>query len=139
MISTHTDAADRIETLPITDEQWHLLMAEPAAQVRRRRRERRSEKRAPHRGIAHLLVQIEDGRRRERYLVRTRDISRHGVGFLHNRPIDVSARCHIALITFDRRFAHHAGAIAACTKRADGMFEVGIRVDSSIALSDFVR
>ncbi|MCE9591523.1 MAG: PilZ domain-containing protein [Planctomycetes bacterium] len=140
MIFTRKPPARRkVESRAITEEEWVVLASpapdsKPYGGVDRRRR-----RRATHRAIMHLYLETSSGEDSERYLVRTRNLSDTGVGFIHAEPVQPGTRCQIALLDLDHQLVRRRGMVACSAGSDDGLFHVGVRFDEPINPADFVR
>ena len=124
----------------IAEQEWQSLMTDPRAWPEHDGDERRGEARVPHRELAQFVLEIHesDDMITRRFLVRTRDVSSQGIGFLHHRPVDVGADCRVSLLIRRGRLVHRTGTIAACSHRRDGHYEIGMRLRKSVVVSDFL-
>lgn len=124
----------------ITAAQWAAMAAELTQPPAHSGAERRSEPRTNKRQIAHIFIKLGGwGKPTLRFLVRTKDISRFGIGFVHCEAAGKGSRCRVSLVANDGKLVEVRGAIASCNKQDDGFFSVGVRFDSPIPLSRFVR
>src|SRR5690349_3563023 len=120
----------------ISEEQWAALASVPDAGVLHIGRERRTQPRADHRVVAQVFLGLGNKGAKERYLIRTRDLSQNGIGFLHSKPVQIGVRCEVALLTSDNRLLHRSGAVAACTPQGQTLFAVGIKLDKPLPASE---
>lgn len=118
----------KVESEPISDEQWDALFsATPPAMIdpkwagQNRRRE--SRQRCEH--IARLYVDLS-GAGQRRFLIRTRDLSEMGVGFVHAQRIEPGTKCTIVFMTRDHLLLQRQAVVASC-RRYDRVFIVGMR------------
>lgn len=128
-----------VQSVAIDEKQWQTLMSDtlthlaPFMGTHTRRREDRHHLR----NVMQMFVGI-GVRNPQRFLVRTRNISRHGVGFIHSRPVRRGMRCSLALLRHDQRLVHLKATIASSRSRPDGHYDVGVTFDKPIYLSDFL-
>lgn len=124
----------------ITAAQWAAMAAELTQPREHTGAERRSEPRTSKRQIAHVFIKLGGwGKPTLRFLVRTKDISRYGLGFVHCESASKGSRCRVSLVANDGKLVEVRGAIASCNKQDDGFFSVGVRFDEPIQLTRFVR
>src|SRR5262245_34695363 len=116
----------------ISEEQWAALAAVPDAGVLHIGQERRSQPRAEHRVVAQVFLGLSNKGSKERYLIRTRDLSQNGIGFVHSKPVQLGERCEISLLTSDNRLLHRSGVVAACTPQGRSLYSVGIKLDKPL-------
>ena len=128
----------RADSRVLTLAQWRALMADPATiGPLHLGGDRRTQARFRHREVLHLFVGVGLLREpRERYLVRTRDVSPHGVGFVHSREMKRGTRCRVGLLTRRGELVRRTGTVASCAARADGLFNVGLVLDAELALRE---
>lgn len=124
----------------ITAAQWAAMAAELAQPPEHSGAERRSEPRTSKRQIAHIFIKLGGwGKPTLRFLVRTKDISRFGLGFVHCEAANKGSRCRVSLVATDGKLVEVRGSIASCNKQDDGFYSVGVRFDTPIQMSRFAR
>jgi hypothetical protein len=132
-------ARRRVESRQMSEEEWGALMAEPASSDTYLGADRRAEERRPHREILHFFVALSLADRvRKRYLVRTRNISRMGVGFLHSQEAVRGTRCRVAMLSLDEHLVQVNGKVASCRQQRDGLYAVGVVFDHPLEIGQFV-
>lgn len=96
----------------------------------------------PRRPIgARCLVRVgSQGREAGTYMVRTRNISAGGLGFVHHHDLRPGTRCTVALQADNGRGMIISGRIAWCREvlqleLEDAAYEIGVRFDQPIGLS----
>lgn len=128
-----------VESRVITEEQWQVLSM-PAPQSKPYGGpERRRRRRATHCAIMHLYIEGPAGTEPQRYLVRTRNISDTGIGFIHGCTIQPGTQCQIALLDLDHQLVRRGGMVACSAGAEDNLFHVGIRFDEPIDPADFIK
>jgi len=101
--------------------------------------ERRIDERVPYQRQAGLIVQMRHpGGSIANYLVRARNLSTSGIGFLHGSFVYPGTRCSLALITIDNRIVRVEGQVVRCRLVCRHIHEVGVHFDRSIRMRDFV-
>ncbi len=128
-----------VQSVAIDQKQWDVLLADNVATSApfRGTHSRRCEDRHDLRQVMQMFVGI-GVRNPQRFLVRTRNISRQGVGFVHSRPARRGMRCSLAIVNLEGRLVHLKGTIASSRNRPDGHYDIGLKFDSPIFLSDFL-
>lgn len=127
-----------VQSVAIDQRQWEALMSDVAtATVSFQGQERRIESRHDLRQVMQMFVGI-GMRNPQRFLVRTRNISKHGVGFIHSRPARRGMRCSLAIVSSDNKLVHMKATIASSRARPDGHYDVGVKFDKPVILDDFL-
>lgn len=98
--------------------------------------DRRNNDRWDKRQVVHLFA--GNGRKASRFLVRARDLGRHGIGLFHSVEIARGTPVRVAMLTIKGRRVERTGCVASCIRRPDGIFAVGIRFDQSVAADEFI-
>jgi|GEM_PF-4071836 len=128
-----------VQSVAIDEKQWEVLLADhetcvgPYLGTHSRRREDRHDLRQ----VMQMFVGI-GVRQPQRFLVRTRNISRHGVGFVHSRPARRGMRCTLAILNVHGKLEQLRGTIASSRSRQDGYYDIGVKFDEPIFLCDYL-
>lgn len=102
-------------------------------------RERRRQERVPYQHQAGLIVKMHHpGGSIANYLVRVRNLSSGGIGFLHSSFVYSDTRCTMTLRTRDNKSVFIQGKVVRCKHVRMHIHEVGLRFDEPIKLGDFV-
>jgi CheY-like chemotaxis protein len=102
-------------------------------------KERRRQSRVPYEHRAGLIVQMHHpGGSVATYLVRVRDLSTGGVGFLHGSFVYCGTRCTMALLTTDGKTVCVEGKVVRCSHVRKHIHQIGLRFNTPIRLRDFV-
>ncbi len=135
----------------LSDQQWMSILE----RIERRSRagepvdfapaeDERREPSDPRRPItARCLIRVGSyGEEAGTFLVRTRNISSGGLGFVHNHDLKAGSRCTIALQLDDGQGMILSGRIAWCREVLQleveqAAFEIGVQFDRPIALGNF--
>jgi hypothetical protein len=129
-----------LDTLAISREQWLALLDEmdlsrreaPAAANRRRMR------RSPCREVLAVFLNLEHpSGAKSSFLVRPRDISRTGLGFLHGAYIHPTSKVELILVTPEREVIRKRGEVARCRHVRGKVHEVGLVFDEAFAFEPF--
>ena len=129
-----------VDTLHITKAQWlevlhqleHQGMSLDAA-------DHRHEKRVCYRVMMGMLVDIiHPGGSRATFLVRSRNLSQSGTGFLHGNFLHIGTRCTITLPHLDGQIATMGGKVVRCRHIQGKVHEIGVKFDKAITLDEFV-
>ena len=101
--------------------------------------ELRAEARLPYHSSGGVVTTLHHpGGSVVNYLVRPRNLSRRGVGFLHGNFVHIGSRCQVHLLRLDNRPQAINGTVARC-QHVDGLVhEIGVRFDEPIELAHFL-
>lgn len=98
-------------------------------------RERREHDRVDYDTSVTLYAEFDEDKSEQRYLVRTRNVSSSGVGFIHHS--EVAAGTRVRFTAFDSN--GHVCQLEAAAARADlienNLWDIGIRFDQLIDLT----
>jgi hypothetical protein len=72
------------------------------------------------------------------YLVRPRNLSAGGMGFLHGCFVHPGTRCSINLVRLDGGVMRVAGAVVRCRCVSGRVHDVGVQFEEALAIEDFV-
>lgn len=101
--------------------------------------DRRHEQRLRYSQQALLFVQIRHpGGTAGNYLVRTRNLSRTGIGFLHGSFIYNGTPCTVALRSVDKAIVAVEGRVVRCHHVRGHVHEIGVHFDKPIRLKQFL-
>lgn len=101
--------------------------------------EARLEDRLPYAASAGVMLTLQHpGGSIANYLVRPRNLSKCGVGFLHGNFVHVGSRCQVYLARLDGQREPITGTVVRCCHVQGLVHEVGVRFDSSIDLGGFL-
>ncbi|MEM1209884.1 MAG: PilZ domain-containing protein [Planctomycetota bacterium] len=115
-------------------QRWEQVVADavPAKNAARRlNHRRRREPRHPYR-VSCLIRLGKDGEMGV-YSVDTRNISRHGLGFRHDRPVEPNTPCLIALRDAVGCVTLHAAIVRWCSPLEPVGFDTGVEFDQPVA------
>jgi len=130
---------NRLDSRPLSDEQWSLLMREPGHAAELADYDgpnRRHEPRTEHREVMHVFFSLS-GKGEQRFLVRARDLSPSGLRFVHSQPLPIDASCRVALMTKGQKLVHR-DAIVCTANETGGTFEIGLRLSKPVKVEQFV-
>lgn len=95
--------------------------------------------RVPYRRTAKFILQIENpGGSPAVSVVKSRNLSRTGIGFLHGQFVRPASACGITLLTIDGQWIRIWGTIVRCRRVSDGVHEVGVKFNQPIDRTKFV-
>ncbi|MEM6333372.1 MAG: PilZ domain-containing protein [Planctomycetota bacterium] len=117
-------------------QRWDQVVAEadPATAGRRRKLHlRRREPRHPYR--VSCLVRIGEDGNLGVYSVDTCNLSRHGLGFRHDRLLDPDTHCLIALRDSSSNVTLHAARVRWCAPIEPVGFDTGLEFEEPINVS----
>ena len=72
------------------------------------------------------------------YLVRARNLSTDGLGFLHGSFLHKGTRCVVGLKTVNQKPTRIDGKVVRCQHVRGHIHDIGVRFDAKIQMSDFV-
>jgi CheY-like chemotaxis protein len=138
-VTAHSSNASFIDALRLTDAQRQALFSNMEDWVGDYRGvELRDNDRLPYRSQAGLVLKLyHPGGSVIDYLVRPRNISRHGLGFLHGSYLHVDSRCQVNLRTKSGELLSMSGRVCRCRHVQGRVHEVGMRFDQPVDVSLF--
>lgn len=134
------DKNDYIDALRLSaKEQEEMLAKLDGSPTSAAADERRVDKRINYQRQAGLIVQMRHlGGSITNYLVKARNLSTSGIGFLHGAFVYPGTRCAIALITINDKIVRAEGEVVRCRLVSKHVHEVGVRFDQPIRMRDFI-
>lgn len=138
-MTAQSSNASFIDALRLTEGQRQALLSNMEDWVGDYRGvELRDNDRLPYRSQAGLVLKLyHPGGSVIDYLVRPRNISRHGLGFLHGSYLHVDSRCQVHLRTKSGDLLTMSGRVCRCRHVEGRVHEVGMRFDQPIDVSLF--
>lgn len=129
------------DTLRLTERQQRALLAYLDAQCNADLEldDQRVEQRFDFSGQSVVIRIGQPGGTSATYIVRPRNLSRTGMGFLHGSFCYPGSVCEVAIPTCDSDRAALSGKIVRCRHVRANVHEVGMQFDHPIELSRFVR
>ena len=133
-----------IDTLAITDDQWMQIVADlDGHAVSRVVRSRRRHPREPlHEKAALHIVRLQNPEANtETYLLRLRNISAGGIGFLHGQEMCPGTPCTVGIRTTEGHMVLVVGHVVRTRQlkgQVEPIFEVGIEFNKPIDIHRFV-
>lgn len=126
---------DVIDSLRINDAQWHALLDEldREASVVSGAQSGRRDERLPYRNLSILLVtmQFQDGHR-QRFRVRTHNISKSGLAFLHGNFVYVGTRAELVLVHRVEGVKKLYSTVRRCEHLTGKIHHIGVEFDLPI-------
>jgi DNA-binding response OmpR family regulator len=120
-------------------EHAEILNELDARQSRHADSNRRTEERLRFSQQALLFVQLKHpGGTDGNYLVRTRNLSRTGIGFFHGAFVYNNTPCTVALRSTDRAVVTIPGRVVRCNHVRGHIHEIGVHFDKPIRLRQFL-
>lgn len=132
--------SEYVDSLRLTSREHAEILKElDGRQAKGLEAERRGEQRLRFAEQALLFVQLRHpGGTVGSYLVRTRNLSRTGIGFLHGGFVYSGTPCTVALRTVDKAMVEIDGRIVRCAHVRGHVHEVGVRFGKPIRLREFL-
>ena len=129
-----------IDTLRLSsNEQQELLRGLERDEADRGFANLRHHQRLSYQPAAGIVISLgHPGGSQALYLVRPRNISAGGIGFLHGNYLHEGSHCGLALRTIDKRTRTLAGRVAWCRHLRGRVHEVGVSFKQSIDIQQFV-
>jgi hypothetical protein len=139
MTQTVTTSQEFVDTLRITKREWLTLLSQLEREATQRiGQEKRRDQRKRYRAMTAMLIQmVHPGGSRITYLVRSRNLSRSGFGFLHGGYLHSNTRCNLTLTAHDGTPRPVAGKVVRCRHLQGKVHEVGIKFDKPININEF--
>ncbi len=101
---------------------------------------RRRDARLPYRSGGLLPIElIHPGGSTATYVVRPRNLSTTGLGFLHGNYVHPGTRVRVPLIDHTKSATWLRGEVARCIHVQDKVHEVGVRFEHPIELENYVE
>jgi len=98
-------------------------------------RERREHARIDYDSSVTLYAEFDEAEEEKKYLVRTRNISSSGLGFIHHSEVVVDTRVRFTVFDQDSRVCSLEGVSARTDLIEEGLWDIGIRFDQLIDLT----
>lgn len=130
-----------IDTLRITEKEWHARIAEmESKQTPTTGHEKRKSQRHHHCVLATITIRTQNQGVTENYfLIRTRNISEGGMGFLHGAFVYPGSQVVAILQDNNGKAIALEGDVARCNHVAGKVHEVGVRFKRMIRVEDFIK
>ncbi len=129
-----------IDTLRYSEKQWAKVFdqlngpPEPFDGKNRRR-----DKRQRYRRTLRIMVRVDHpGGSSSTFLVRSRDLSAYGMGFLHGGFVYPQTNCTVVMPRQDGKLLSLQGTIVRCRLLQGRLHEVGVHFNERINLADFM-
>jgi hypothetical protein len=128
-----------VDTLRVSKRDWPVILAQlERSNGFRGGSEKRKEIRLAYREMLPLPMElIHPGGSRSRFLVRSRNLSRTGLGFLHGGFLYNGTYCVVMLITAESNITPVPGRITRCRHVYGKVHEVGVRFDKAIDMRPY--
>lgn len=138
-MSKHTGGSNQlIDTLHLSDEQWHTL-SEKLDRDDPDLTSQRSHRRITYRKLSQIAVAIRqaDGKW-GKYVVRSRDLSSGGIGFIHGSYIHPGSECRVILKDCQGQVICLDGVVKCCELVEGTAHNVGVQFNEEIDIASFV-
>lgn len=128
-----------VDTLRLSPRQHEDLLSFLDSATPTSNENRRADARLPFHSSAGLVVQMKHpGGSTITYLVRARNLSRTGIGFLHGSFVHTGTACILALRTTDGRPLRLEGKVHRCRHVRGNVHEIGVRFSSPVNPDHFI-
>jgi PilZ domain len=138
-VANHSGGTNElIDTLRLSDEQWRTLSEkldrdDPYLTGQRRYR------RITYRKLAQIAVAVrQSGGEWAKYVVRSRDLSPGGIGFIHGSYIYLGSECRVILKDCHGRVVCLEGVVKRCELIDGTAHDVGVQFNEEIDVESFV-
>jgi hypothetical protein len=140
MRGTSSSSDAPIDSLRLTDAQWLALAdrLDGEAASHSVGNERRRHERVAYRSVIRLAIAVEHpSGDKQKYLVRSHDLSASGIGFFHGSYMHVGTKI-ILLMTHRQTGARCVvGVVRRCAHVSQRIHKVGVEFNEPIVLEDF--
>lgn len=128
-----------IDTLVLSEDQWRKL-SEKLAEVDSSQTGQRQHPRVSYRKLAQIAVaiQLPDGQW-AKYIVRSRNLSSGGIGFIHGAYVHTDSKCRIIIKNLRGQVVCLEGVVRHCQYLCGTAHDVGVQFDTAIELTDFAE
>lgn len=131
------NSAGIIDMLCLSEEQWRKL-AEQLDQGDEQLKDKRKQPRLPYRKLAQIAVAIKrHGGEWGKYVVRSRDLSSGGIGFIHGAYIHIGTECRVVLKDRRGQVVCLDGVVRQCKLLSGTVHDIGVQFSKPIDLDDF--
>jgi PilZ domain len=133
------DGSDQlIDTLRLTDEQWREL-SDQLDRVNPYETGQRRHERISYRKLAQIAVAIQQPNGQwAKYIVRSRDLSPSGIGFIHGSYIHTGSACRVILKDPKGQVVCLEGTVRRCDLVKGTAHNIGVQFREEINLNRFV-
>lgn len=126
-----------IDTLALSEEQWSKL-SERLDRVDAYQTGQRVHHRVSYRKLAKIAVAIQQPNGNwAKYVVRSRDLSTGGFGFIHGAYVHTDSKCRLIIKNRDGKVVCLEGTVRHCDYLIGTAHDVGVQFDSPIDIKDF--
>jgi len=127
-----------IDTLKLSDEQWSELSDE-LKRFSSSDGGQRKHKRIPFRTLSQIAVTIQKPDESwSKYIVRSRDLSPGGIGFIHGSYVHTGSPCRVILKDLSGELACLEGVVRRCDLLLGRAHIIGVKFNEEIVLTNFI-
>ena len=127
-----------IDTLQLSDEQWAELSAKLEL-FRSSEGGQRKHMRVPFRTLSQIAVAIQKPDEQwAKYIVRSRDLSEGGIGFIHGAYVHAGSHCRVIVKDVEGKPACLEGIVRRCDLLLGRAHVVGLEFNEEIVMSRFI-
>jgi len=129
-----------IDTLQLSEEQWAQLAAILDASDPENEGGQRLHKRVSYRKLSQIAVAIQQPDKQwAKYIVRSRDLSEGGIGFVHGSFLHAGSLCRVILKDQEGQVVCIEGTVRGCDFLQGRAHNIGVQFNEEINLSRFVQ
>jgi len=128
-----------IDTLRLNDEQWRAL-SEKLEREDPNVSGQRKHRRVAHGKLSQIAVAVRQvGGDWAKYIVRSRDLSPGGIGFIHGSFVHLGSECRVILKDCHGQVVRLDGIIKRCELVEGTAHDVGVQFNEEINVAGFVE
>lgn len=131
--------AGRVNTIGVSLRELNELLDMLEAEERQRgKSQRRKFTRLNYRREAIQVSLVQPGGTQVQMSLASNNLSRGGIGLLHNSFVYTGTKCHVTLINLLGQRQMLSGTVTFCGHRTGNLHELGIKFNSSIVLRSYI-
>jgi hypothetical protein len=139
VLNSSDGSSQLIDTLRLTDEQWQNL-SEKIDRDDANSTGLRVHARVIYRKLSQIAVAIQQPNGEwSKYVVRSRNLSPGGIGFIHGSFIHVGSLCRVILKDTNSKVVCLDGTIKHCGLIESTAHDIGVQFNKEIDLQDFIK
>ena len=128
-----------IDTLCLSEEQWCRL-SEKLDKIDSAQTGQRQHARVSYRKLAQIAVAIQQPNGQwAKYVVRSRNLSTGGIGFIHGAYVHTDSKCRIIIKNLHGQVVCLEGVVRHCQYLCGTAHDVGVQFDAPIELTDYTE
>lgn len=124
-----------IDALRISDAKWHELLdqIDQSADATGDKRSARRHERVAYRNMTYMIVSVRQDRvNKQKFLVRTHNISQSGLAYLHGNYMHVGTCIELVMLHQTRGVARVLATVRRCTHLTGTVHHIGVEFDQPL-------